>query len=151
MTDAKHGSRRNRDERTETDRAMLLPIHPKWAALIYEGVKTIEVRRGMRLSARHIGMPVLLYETKPTGMVTGTARIQGFGTGDADWILNECAGNSCLSREQLDAYAAGRSLTGIRLMDARRFPQPVPLSELGVARPPQHYQYIDWERKGNNA
>ena len=62
--------------------AMLLPIHPKWANLIYDGSKTIEVRRRFPMVE---DMTVLFYETRPVGMVTGRAvitRVKAATVGD---------------------------------------------------------------------
>lgn len=55
------------------ERAMLLSVHPRFAAAILEGTKTVEVRR-QRVAAPS-GTPVLLYATAPTMALVGMALI----------------------------------------------------------------------------
>lgn len=129
-------------------RAILLPIHPNWANLIYAGEKTVEVRRRFNPTAE--GMVVLFYETRPVGMVTGRAvitRIEAATVGD---LLGEAMEtHTRIPRPDLLKYANGvTQLTAIHLTDAKRFKQPLPLSDLGVGIAPQNYRYIEWE--GNN-
>lgn len=129
-------------------RAILLPIHPNWANLIYKGEKTVEVRRRFNPTAE--GMTVLFYETRPVGMVTGQAvitRVEPATVGD---LLDETmATHTRIPRPDLLKYANGTTrLSAIHLIDARRFTRPFPLSDLGVGLAPQNYRYIEWE--GNN-
>ena len=129
-------------------RAILIPIHPNWANLIYKGEKTVEVRRRFNPTAE--GMTVLFYETRPVGMVTGQAvitRVEPATVGD---LLDETmATHTRIPRPDLLKYANGTTrLSAIHLIDARRFTRPFPLSDLGVGLAPQNYRYIEWE--GNN-
>ena len=126
-------------------RAILLPIHPNWANLIYEGRKTVEVRR--RFNPTVEDTTVLFYETQPVGMVTGQAvitRVEPATVGD---LLDEAMEtHTCIPRPDLLKYANGATqLSAIHLADAHRFKQPLPLSDLGVGLAPQNYRYIEWE------
>ena len=47
---------------------IILSIHPKWAKLIYEGKKTLELRKNIPMNTVNI---VYLYETAPICKVTG--------------------------------------------------------------------------------
>lgn len=129
-------------------RAILLPIHPNWANLIYEGRKTVEVRRRFNPTAE--GMTVLFYETRPVGMVTGRAVIARVEPATVDDLLDETMEtHTRIPRPDLLKYANGTTrLAAIHLIDARRFTRPFPLSDLGVGLAPQNYRYIEWE--GNN-
>lgn len=126
-------------------RAILLPIHPNWANLIYEGRKTVEVRRRFNPTAE--GMTVLFYETRPVGMVTGRAviaRVEPATVGD---LLDEAMEtHTRIPRPDLLKYANGTTrLAAIHLIDARRFTRPFPLSDLGVGLAPQNYRYVEYE------
>lgn len=126
-------------------RVLLLPIYPKWANLIYEGRKTVEVRRRFNPAAE--GMVVLFYETRPVGMVTGratVARVEAATVGD---LLDEAMEtHTRIPRPDLLKYANGTTrLAAIHLADAHRFERPLPLSDLGVGLAPQNYRYIEWE------
>ena len=126
-------------------RAILIPIHPNWANLIYKGEKTVEVRR--RFNPTVEGMTVLFYETRPVGMVTGRAviaRVESATVGD---LLDEAMEtHTRIPRPDLLKYANGvTQLTAIHLTDAKRFDRPLPLSDLGVGLAPQNYRYIEWE------
>lgn len=126
-------------------RAILIPIHPNWANLIYKGEKTVEVRR--RFNPTTEGMTVLFYETRPAGMVTGQAviaRIEPATVGD---LLDETMEtHTRIPRPDLLKYAHGvTQLTAIHLTSAKRFERPLPLSDLGVGLAPQNYRYIEWD------
>ena len=92
---------------------------------------------------------VLLYETKPTAGVVGTAkvRIQSFGSPRQIWeYYGKALGES---REEYESHWGGRSSVGVfELTDVQTFVQPRPVSEFGLSRPPHGMTYIpshfDW-------
>ena len=129
-------------------RVLLLPIHPKWANLIYKGEKTVEVRRRFNLTME--GATILFYETLPVGMVTGRATVTRVEAATVSDLLDEAMETrTCIPRPDLLEYANGVArLSAIHLADAHRFERPLPLSDLGVGIAPQNYRYIEWE--GNN-
>ena len=129
-------------------RAILMPIHPNWANLIYKGEKTVEVRRRFNPAAE--GMTVLFYETRPVGMVTGRATVACVEAATVGDLLDEAMEtHTRIPRPDLLKYANGTTrLAAIHLADAHRFERPLPLSDLGVGLAPQNYRYIEWE--GNN-
>ena len=126
-------------------RAILLPIHPNWANLIYEGRKTVEVRR--RFNPTVGGMTVLFYETRPVGMVTGRATVARVEAATVSDLLDEAMEtHTRIPRPDLLKYANGVArLSAIHLADARRFERPFPLSDLGVGLAPQNYRYVEYE------
>lgn len=128
---------------------LLLPIHPEWADLIYEGRKTVEVRR--RFNPTTEGMTVLFYETRPVGMVTGRAAIARVEAATVGDLLDEAMETRTrIPRPDLLKYAHGADrLSAIHLTGARRFRMPLLLSDLGVGRAPQNYRYVEWERSND--
>lgn len=128
--------------------AVLPPIHPGWADLIYAGAKTVEVRR--RFNPKTEGMTVLFYETRPVGMVTGCAVIAAVRpTPVGELPCGTMTRRTRIPRPELLGYADGAMrIAAIGLKDARRFDGPLRLSELGIGRAPQNYRYVEWE-EGN--
>lgn len=127
--------------------AMLLSIHSKWANLIYDGSKTIEVRRRFPMVE---DMTVLFYETKPVGMVTGRAVIQQVEPVNVSDLLDESmTERTRIPSPDLLKYADNSTrLMAVHVVKAQRFNRPLPLSELGIGLAPQNYRYVEWE-EGN--
>jgi predicted transcriptional regulator len=45
--------------------------------------------------------------------------------------------------EDLEKYAAGKSLCGWTVKDPQKYDTPSPLAEFGLERPPMSWQYIE--------
>lgn len=125
---------------------LLVSIHPEWARLIYSGRKTVEVRRVLGRGVRP-GARVLLYETSPVHLVTGTAIVADTCRhDDVASIVGRYPVQTCLDREAIERYKGERR--GLWTMELRapvRFDRPLTLDALHVPRPPQNYMFIDME------
>lgn len=122
-------------------RVILLSIHSKWANLIYDGSKTIEVRRRFPMVE---DMTVLFYETKPVGMVTGRAVIHHVEPMTVGDLLRDET-HTRIPRPDLLKYANNSTrLMAVHVTDAQRFDKPFPLSDLGIGLAPQNYRYVEW-------
>lgn len=134
--------------RTFVTRVILLSIHSKWANLIYNGSKAIEVRRRFPLVE---DMTVLFYETKPVGMVTGRAVIQQVESVNVSDLLGESmTAQTRIPRPDLLKYANNSTrLMTVHVTDLQRFDKPLPLSDLGVGVAPQNYRYVEWKENKN--
>lgn len=128
----------------DSERALLLSVHPRFATAILAGDKTVEVRR-QRVAAPP-GTPVVLYATAPTMALVGTARIAAVqvGTPREVWTAHHSA--TGISRREFDEYMSGASqASGLTLEEPVPFDKPVPLSALratGDFHPPQSYRYL---------
>ncbi len=62
---------------------------------------------------------------------------------DKDQSFKLLAGQSCVPMEDLEKYAAGKSLCGWTVKDPQKYDTPSPLAEFGLERPPMSWQYIE--------
>ena len=121
-----------------TVRAMIMPIKHQWAELIYDGKKTMEVRK---LSIRKWTLPCLLYESGPVKRVTG---VMWFSTKQQfDHLDVMQMSDACLSRAQYEEYVGIRQSYGYRIKEVRRFEQPLTLEELGITNVPMTVNYCE--------
>ena len=135
------------------DDKIMLSIHHKYAELIFSGAKTLEIRK----TAPSGGYPyiIYMYETKRdggAGAVVGffkcgaVIKTNAFGKAllyeQADGHRADIIARSCLTVEQLADYANGGDIRGIVVGTHIRFPRPRPLSDFGLTRAPQSWQYL---------
>lgn len=135
-------------------RKVLICVHPKWCELIFNGQKTIEVRKTRPL----IDMPfkVFVYETKAQFVksIRGACTTFGYGRGkvigsfvcdkvykivpDGEYysdgydIDDDRLAETCLTREQLREYGKGVTLYGWHITEPKLFDKPKELSEFCV-------------------
>lgn len=133
---------------------VLLSVHPKWCELIFNGKKTIEVRR----TRPKLEPPfeVLVYETKGQFIksVKGACTTYGYGRGkvigsficdrideikpdleyysDGYDIDDDRLAETCLTREQLREYGKGVTLYGWHITEPKLFDKPKEFYELYV-------------------
>ena len=140
---------------TET-RAVLMSMNPKWIELILQGVKTREVRK--RAPLQRTPFKVYLYCTKGeeawmagvkgkrdsyqmNGMVCGEATcvsITEYGMPFGNQI-----GGTCLTAKELYEYAGNSDkLCFMALENPIVYDKPIELSEFGLKRPAQSWQYV---------
>lgn len=133
-------------------KAVLLSIHPEWAEKIYSGEKEVEWRKTFPTEATP-GMPVLLYETAPVCMVTGLfywiskealiIREPNFDGQEINPVAQKLIDAGCVTLEDLEKYQAenGR-LYAWNVRGKMKFSEPRTLSDYGLERAPQSWQYI---------
>lgn len=135
------------------DDKIMLSIHHKYAELIFSGAKTLETRKtAPRCKGKYI---IYMYETKRdggAGAVVGffqsgiTVITDGFGKslndGDYDKARADFARAACLTEDELVTYANGAMLYGLTVSTPIRFPRPRSLSDFGLTRAPQSWQYL---------
>ena len=133
-------------------KAILMSIQPKWCELIFNGQKTIEVRKTRPL----IDMPfkVFVYETKAQFVksIRGACTTFGYGRGkvigsfvcdkvykivpDGEYysdgydIDDDRLAETCLTREQLREYGKGVTLYGWHITEPKLFDKPKEFYEL---------------------
>ena len=128
------------------ERALLLSLRPRYARLLLDGTKTVELRR-VRPAAQD-GMLVLLYASSPTRTLVGTARVVEVEAASLEAVWRHHGPDAAITREEFDAYFVGvETAVAITLASIQPLQRPRPLKDLRdrVAgfRPPQSFRYLD--------
>lgn len=58
-------------------------------------------------------------------------------------IWNDDLAQMCLKKKEIDNYGKGKMLYGWHISDLKIYGNPKELSEFGLTRPPQSYQYVE--------
>jgi len=130
---------------------VLFSIHREHNEKIFSGDKLLEIRK----TAPSCDYPYTgwIYEPKKGG---GVGAIVGYFTCEfriktnvfavedpaAERYKAYLADRACLSTDQMQAYADGGTIYALGVSKAVRLPFPLPLSDLGIKRAPQSWQYL---------
>jgi predicted transcriptional regulator len=130
-------------------RALFISLRPRFAELLLEGSKTVELRRVQPAVAR--GARVLLYASSPVRALVGVAVIQEVHVATREQIWQLHGARTGITREEYEQYFSEASIAvAITLAEVRRLPKPVTLAELREGRdwfrPPQSFRYLDTEQ-----
>jgi len=126
-------------------RTLLLSIRPKFAEMIFNGSKRVELRRRRpRICA---GDKVYVYMSSPVRALVGEFIVQRVLSSSVDdlWdIVRDCAG---ITQEHFEEYYSGTDLgCAIFVAESKRLPRPIELDDLrriwSGFRPPQSYAYL---------
>jgi len=127
-----------------SNHALLISIRPRFVELIFEGAKTVELRRVKpRLQA---GDLVVVYASGSTMAIVGAFEVTGVTEATPKHIWRKHNGGSGLEKDEFDQYFDGKT-TGYAIQIGRRWKLPCPISlqtlrQLhGGFRPPQSYHY----------
>lgn len=134
-------------------KAVLLSIHPKWAEKIYSGEKAVEWRKTFPTEAEP-GTPVLIYETSPVCMVTGLfywvskealiIREPDFEGQEINPTAKRIIEAGCVLLDDLKKYQGAKGVIfGWECRCKMKFSEPRPLSDYGLKRAPQSWQYVE--------
>lgn len=124
--------------------ALLLSIRPRFVKAIFDGTKTVELRRVKpRLRA---GDLVVIYASGATKGIVGAFEVVGVTAATPKHIWRRHNGGSGLAKDEFDIYFAGASVGyAIRIGRLWKHPSPVSLGTLRQRRagfrPPQCYHY----------
>jgi predicted transcriptional regulator len=118
-----------------------MSIHQEFADAILSGEKTVEFRkRPVASDVTHVA----IYVTHPISKIVGVFEVRRQVTESPTRLwrrFRNVAGNS---RQRFFEYYDGRSCgTGIEVARVHPLETPLTLGGLGLARPPQSYQYLD--------
>lgn len=123
--------------------ALLLSLKPRFAHAIFDGTKTVELRRVRpRLSS---GDLVLIYVSSPTCRLEGAFEVAQVLDAAPDKLWSKVRGRCALTRLEYDAYFADAEVAyGIVIRKKWRLESPVDLAAMRARniRPPQGYQYL---------
>lgn len=128
-----------------TDKAILLSIRPRYADMIFEGSKTVELRR---VRPRNIikGDLVLLYVSSPIQSLAGAFQVEQVVERSVKTLWQLVKEKAGISRQEFDAYYQGAS-TGVAIFFQQvwQIPEPIVLDELRRSanfKPPQSFRYV---------
>lgn len=127
------------------DNAILLSIRPQYAEKIFEGSKTVELRRVFPKRIKQ-GALVLIYVSSPVKSLSGSfkvVRVVKKPVKELWKIVNKKAG---VTYEEFNAYYEGISVgVAIFFAEVRRHPKPIELKDLKKKIlgffPPQGFRY----------
>lgn len=124
---------------------LLLSIHPRFANAIFEGTKTVELRRrAPKLSADD---KVIVYATVPRAEVIGTFTVDSVVSDTLGKLWQNTRANASVTKSEFDDYFHGMD-TGVGIWVGKKilFPSPIPLSMLRELwpgfHPPQGFRYL---------
>src|SRR3954454_13704408 len=96
------------------ERVLLVSIRPRFADLLLEGSKTVELRR-VRPNVTP-GTAVILYASSPVCEIVGTASVAAIHEADPTSIWEHHGRRTGLDRSEFDSYFAGTDVAiGIEL------------------------------------
>lgn len=125
--------------------AVLMSIKPEYAEMIFDGRKTIELRRVCPKVAR--GDLVLVYVSGPKMALVGGFEVEGVVSSHPAQLRKEVLFESGVSTAVFDAYFKGSDVAyGIKIGRTWQLEKPTHLRALrrrkGGFQPPQSYRYI---------
>lgn len=129
---------------------ILISIKPKFVDQIQKGIKKIEYRKVV-FKDRDI-KKMYIYSSAPIQKVVAVCEISKIlcSTPEEIWLSTSSA--SGISKDFFDLYFKDRSKAyAIEMKSIHFFDQPMSLSDLGVLRAPQSYQYIRDQIQADNA
>ena len=126
----------------------LFSIHPRHAARILSGEKTIELRRGRV----NLDMPsrIWIYVTTPAKRIAGVALVEAIEYGTPNKIWEKYSNKMGITRSEYCAYVAARdTISAIKVSRATSLEEPIHLSALKsispTFHPPQFYLRLQEE------
>ncbi len=127
------------------DTALLLSIRPEYATKIFNGTKTVELRRTRPRLQK--GDRVFVYVSSPVKSLVGCFEAAGVFKGTPDELWEESGENAAITRDDFDAYFREKTVGyAIAIQNASELPKRVSLAELrqelGSFHPPQCYHYL---------
>jgi len=120
-------------------KAVLLSLHPEWWDLILAGRKTVEIRKTAPSNCEW-PVRVLVYLTAPVSAVVGEFLCFGYQKTNR---YRQFHPRSCVSLSDLYKYGKGKEICGWDIASPMLYPQKKTLTQLGIRRPPQSWQYCE--------
>lgn len=126
---------------SSTRSVVLLPIKPKYADHILQGIKQVEFRK--RSFARHV-THVVVYSSNPIKQVVGFFEFLGVDEDSPEHLWRRYAKIGGIEKADYDQYYAKVSRgVAIKVGKVHVLFNPIPLAQLEAGlRPPQNYTYL---------
>jgi len=124
--------------------AIFLSIRSKYVSKIFEGTKTVELRR-VRPKYIAKGALVLIYVPSPVQSLVGAFKVNRAVEMPLKELWEAVHDRAGITREEFDVYYEGTS-TGVAIFfsEARNLPHPIELRDLKESvgfQPPQGFRY----------
>ena len=124
---------------------ILISLKPCYAELVFEGLKTAELRR--RIPRYIENRDVYIYVSSPVMELRGGFRVGHIWSGSPDEIWSTVSGLAGVSREAFDDYYEGKKVAfALEILKVWKFKDPVSLETLRNRFPyfvvPQSYRYL---------
>lgn len=128
-----------------SDNAILFSIRPQYADKIFEGIKTVELRR---VCPKYIGKGSLglIYVSSPVKSLFGAFKVEQVVEEPLDKLWKMVRDKAGITRQEFDIYYNGvcRGI-GIFFSDVYSLPEPITLEDLKARmknfHPPQGFRY----------
>ncbi|MBO8129600.1 MAG: ASCH domain-containing protein [Peptococcaceae bacterium] len=133
-------------------KAILLSVRPKYAKKIFDGTKTVELRRICpRITA---GDLVFVYVSSPIKALVGAFKVDRIVSAPPDELWADIGCQSGITWEEFNEYFRGVTVGfGIVIRDVWKLTKPVNLSNLKRQwpgfQPPQNYHYLTRRQTGD--
>lgn len=133
-------------------KALLLSIKPEYATKIFDGNKTVELRRVLPKVKK--GDLVLVYVSSPVKALVGAFKVEKVISSKPVELWDLVCNNAGITKLEFDNYFSGATKGyGICFSEIWILPQPIQLQQLKEIwpgfRPPQGYHYLSTIKNGN--
>ena len=126
---------------------ILLSIKPKYANLIFDGIKKFEFRK--KIPKNRSIKSVVVYASAPISKVIGEFEIDEFITKDLETLWQETHQFSGISKEFFMEYFKNQKEgNAIKIKSFTRYKDPINLMEGFNTVPPQSYKYLEIDSLG---
>jgi predicted transcriptional regulator len=130
---------------SEAMRPLLLSLKPRYADLIFEGLKTAELRR--RIASHIENRAVFVYVSSPTMEIRGGFRVGKVWHGDPEEIWHMVSKLARVDKQDFDTYFEGLSFAyAFEIKEVWEYRKPVSLNALRNEFPnfvvPQSWRYV---------
>ena len=113
------------------NRPLLLSLKPRYAELVFQGLKTAELRR--RISRSAVNRHVFVYVSSPVQELRGGFRVEHVWTGSPESVWGQVSDFAQLDKGDFDAYYAERSIAyALKIADLWEYKRPVSLHSLRI-------------------
>ena len=126
---------------------IIISIHPQHVKNIFDGKKTIELRKN--IPKCEFPLKMIIYETKNnngSGMVVGEfvckwyRKLKGFEL--ASIYAARIAKCAAVSHSELCDYGRDTGIFALNISNPTYYDIPKPITDYGLSRPPQSWQYL---------
>jgi len=132
-----------------TRKVLFISIKPRYAAMIFSGIKTVELRRTEPRVGK--GDKMIVYVSSPTKEVTGECTVSEVEKDTPAKLWRRVRNKAGVTKEEFDDYFDGASQAiAIHVHKPKMFGNPVCLGTLRQdfsIQPPQSFRYVeagDW-------
>ena len=127
------------------DRPLLLSLKPHFADLVFQGLKTAELRR--RIARYAVDRDVFVYVSSPVRELRGGFRVEHVWKGSPESVWEEVSDLAQVEKGDFDAYYGERRIAyALKIADVWLYQTPVSLENLRTKLEsfvvPQSWRYV---------